>query len=123
MDIAICEDIPQHADRLAEMIEAYYVNRKLPTLHKFERCSLFLEKYWDSKMHYDAIFLDIIMPGINGLLTAKQIRMADESVPIVFITSAQEFVKKGYEYDAISFLLKLRSKKLRLHLEKSIRKP
>ncbi len=106
MNIALCEDVPQHADRLAEMIKAYYADREPPFLHRFERCADFLEEFHNRKIVFDAVFLDIMMPGIDGLETAEQIRLCDETVPIVFITSAQEHIGDGYEYEALSFLIK-----------------
>lgn len=106
MDIAICEDIPQHADRLAKMIEKYYVGKDKPIIYKFEHCGIFLDSFRNREQDFIAIFLDIRMPGINGLEAAKHIRFSDESVPIVFITSAQEYATDGYQYDAVSFLIK-----------------
>ena len=106
LNIALCEDIPQHANRLAEMIKAYYADRESPVLHMFDRCANFLEEFHKKKIIFDAIFLDIMMPGMNGLEAAEQVRICDDTVPIVFITSAQEHIGDGYEYEALSFLIK-----------------
>ena len=36
---------------------------------------------------YDVIFLDIAMPGLDGIGLAREIRETDEDVVIVFVTS------------------------------------
>ena len=55
---------------------------------------------------FNLIFLDINMPGINGMDTASQIRKVDENVAICFTTSLAQFAIKGYEVSAIDFILK-----------------
>lgn len=40
--------------------------------------------------HYDVIFLDENMPGLNGLETLAQIKTKNQSVPIIMITKSEE---------------------------------
>ncbi|MDA7803713.1 PglZ domain-containing protein [Crocinitomix sp.] len=40
--------------------------------------------------HYDIIFLDENMPGLNGLETLAQIKVKNQSVPIIMITKSEE---------------------------------
>ena len=40
--------------------------------------------------HYDAIFLDENMPGLNGLETLAKIKAINESVPVIMITKSEE---------------------------------
>ncbi|QWW20410.1 response regulator transcription factor [Schaalia sp. 19OD2882] len=55
---------------------------------------------------YDIVFLDIQMERIDGLTAAHHIRSMDDQVVIVFITSAAQHAIRGYEVNALSFLLK-----------------
>jgi len=55
---------------------------------------------------YDILFLDILMPGTDGITLAREIRVLDEDVIIVFITSRIEFAQTGYEVKAFRYLLK-----------------
>ncbi|MBI4637626.1 MAG: response regulator [Candidatus Rokubacteria bacterium] len=43
----------------------------------------------------DLVFLDINMPGINGLRVLKQIRRVDANIPVVMITGNSDAVVAG----------------------------
>lgn len=55
---------------------------------------------------YDVIFLDINMPGANGLEIAERIRETGSRVILVFITAFVDYAIEGYKTGAIRFLLK-----------------
>ncbi|MGN8244953.1 LytR/AlgR family response regulator transcription factor [Cellulomonas soli] len=55
---------------------------------------------------YDLLLLDVEMPGLDGLSAAEQIRQVDQDVVIVFITNMAQYAIRGYEVDALSYLLK-----------------
>ena len=52
------------------------------------------------------IFMDVDMPHVNGFRAAKKIRELDSNVSIVFTTVLAKYAIKGYEYDAIDYLVK-----------------
>lgn len=54
----------------------------------------------------DIIFLDIVMPLMNGIDIAKEIRTFDDSTKIIFLTSAEEFAIASYKVEASDYLLK-----------------
>ena len=43
-----------------------------------------------AETHYDIIFLDENMPGLNGLETLAKIKAKNQSVPIIMITKSEE---------------------------------
>ena len=55
---------------------------------------------------FDIIFLDIVMPLINGIEVARTIRQNDAVVKIVFLTSSAEFAIDSYSVKANGYLLK-----------------
>ena len=55
---------------------------------------------------YDVLFLDILMPGLDGISLARELRELDEEMLIVFITSQVEYMQTGYEVRAFRYLLK-----------------
>lgn len=60
----------------------------------------------DYKNGYDAIFLDIEMPEINGMEAAEQIRAMDEDVVLMFITNMAQYAIQGYAVGALDFVMK-----------------
>ena len=106
MEIAICDDIPQQCEQVRTAVSKFYSGN---TPVNFTICSngnQLVEHCNNPDITFDVIFLDVLMPGINGLETAQMIRLADESVPIVFVTSADHYAAQGYDVDAVSYLLK-----------------
>lgn len=55
---------------------------------------------------FDLIFLDIDMPGMSGIDTAKAIRTIDGSVVIVFITNYAQYALEAFECEAFHYLIK-----------------
>ncbi len=55
---------------------------------------------------YDILFLDVEMPRMDGFETAHRIREVDTDVIIIFVTNMGQYAIKGYEVDALSYLLK-----------------
>lgn len=55
---------------------------------------------------FDIILLDIVMPLVNGIETAREIRAVDKEVKIVFLTSSSEYAVESYTVKANNYLLK-----------------
>jgi DNA-binding LytR/AlgR family response regulator len=55
---------------------------------------------------YDIIFLDIEMDGLDGIETAKKIRVFDENVIIIYVTSHTQYVYDAFEVFPLRFLVK-----------------
>ncbi len=102
--IAIVEDDPQEQQLLADYIHRY--ERETSTavsLSVFEDGDQIAADYRPS---YDLILLDIQMPRMDGMATAAAIRKADPNVILVFITNMAQYAIQGYEFEAMSYLLK-----------------
>lgn len=56
--------------------------------------------------HFDILFLDVIMPGQNGINVAREIRQHDHAVKIIFLTSSSEFAVESYTVDAFFYYVK-----------------
>ena len=48
---------------------------------------------------YDLVFMDIQMPGMNGMETARALRKMDASVLLIFVTNMAQYAIAGYEVD------------------------
>lgn len=102
--IAICDDDLAFMDSLKNKIEMWE-NRPFNS-----RISCFTDGDALVSTHrsapFDIIILDVVMPLINGIETAKEIRIADKEVKIVFLTSSPEYGVESYTVKANNYLLK-----------------
>ena len=55
---------------------------------------------------YDLPLLDIQLSGMSGYQAAEIIRKSDQGVALIFITSLAQYAIKGYEVDALDFIVK-----------------
>lgn len=55
---------------------------------------------------YSVIFLDIDMPGLNGIDLAGQLREKDDPPAIIFITAHEEYAFAAFSVNALDYLLK-----------------
>lgn len=55
---------------------------------------------------YDIVLLDIEMEHVDGMTTARRIRVVDQDVVLVFITNSPQYAIGGYQVSALSYLLK-----------------
>lgn len=55
---------------------------------------------------YDLIFMDIDLPGESGMDAAATLRGFDKVTPLVFVTNLARFAVRGYEVDALDFIVK-----------------
>jgi DNA-binding LytR/AlgR family response regulator len=65
-----------------------------------------LEIVRDYRTRFDIILLDVQMENMDGFSAAKYIRQLDEKVILIFVTNMGQYAIKGYEVDALSYLLK-----------------
>ena len=67
---------------------------------------------------FDILFLDIDMPRMNGIDTAKKIRTTDRRVKIIYVTGYQDYMGKAFEVHPFSFLVKpVKKKEIPLRLQ------
>lgn len=87
--IAIIEDTQSDLDRLLLHLKKYQEeNLIFFQTPVFTDAESFLDKY---RPIYDIVFMDIELPGKNGMTAAKKLRTLDPDVPLVFITNIAHF--------------------------------
>ena len=102
--IAICDDMSEFLQQTKHAIEHW--EDKPDTLHieTFEDADSLIISHRSNP--FDIILLDIIMPLLNGLDAAKEIRQSDGTVKIVFLTHSSEYAVDSYTVKANNYLLK-----------------
>ena len=59
-----------------------------------------------NKFSFDIIFMDIMMKDLDGIETCQKIRKIDQDVIIIFLTNLVQYALKGYEVNALDFVVK-----------------
>ena len=99
MQIAICDDEVSMVQILEEKIK-----KLLP--------DAVIDKYLSgdeliaSGSKPDILFLDIQMPGMDGMETAKMLRQDNEDMILIFVTAAEEYVFQAFDVGAFHYLVK-----------------
>ena len=104
LQIAIVEDEQELARQTEE-----YVMRYLKEHHVEGNITIFNDGMGiagEYRPIWDIILLDIEMPLLDGMTAAQRIRAQDTSVVMIFITRMAKYAIKGYEVDALDFILK-----------------
>lgn len=102
------------------MIRIAAVDDELHVLERFERmvleikelelCGLF--ETGEQLLSYlkehplDAVFLDIEMPGVNGLQLSERILDLSETIDIIFVTAFNQYAVEAFELHAMDYLMK-----------------
>lgn len=101
--IAIVDDDPKDAEALRACAEEYCQKNDHAAVIKVFHDGLELIR---SSEAYDIVFLDIQMKKLDGLETARFIRKISKENVLIFVTNMAQFAIKGYEVDALDFILK-----------------
>ena len=102
--IAIVEDEAAPRQTLQECLERFSQENGLSLdLACYEDALSLLDRY---EPVYDLIFMDIQLPGLNGMEAARRLRALDGSVLLVFVTNLAQYAIAGYEVSALDYILK-----------------
>ncbi len=121
MKIAICDDDKQLRKDLRHLIEVQLDLMAFTyEIEEYESGNSLLEHI--DKKEPDILFLDIEMPGMGGMDTAKALRKLGKKMLIIFITAYPDYVFQGYEVHAFHYILKPYDKrKLKEVLESAVK--
>lgn len=118
--IAIVDDEQKSIDEFKSCVQRYFAeNGGEYKIVEFYDGKDLLEEY---TARFDIIFLDIEMKEMNGIRAAKKIRSVDSHTAIIFLTRMERYAIKGYEVQAIDFIVKpLEYDKFVLKFKKALR--
>ena len=105
MYIAICDDQAEELQALMSLLERWQSQRQLALRFKtFRSAAELLDSA--EKEPFTLYLLDVMMPGIDGIAAAREIRSFDDAADIVFLTSSPGFAYESYRVRALDYLLK-----------------
>lgn len=115
--------IVEDEDAEAALLETYIRKFEAENDEKFEikRYQDGLEFIGDYNGDADIVFMDIKMKNVDGLEAARSMRKADTEAHLVFVTNMAQYAIKGYEVDALGFMVKpIRYFALSVQLKKAL---
>lgn len=120
MKIAICDDEQKLRRQLRHFIEIHLELKGIRfEIEEYESGSALLNQAPAGQP--DLLFLDIEMPGIGGMDTARALRAKGHRMLIIFITAYPDYVFEGYEVQAFHYILKpYQESKLKKVLDKAL---
>lgn len=118
MNVAIVDDLQTDAKHLYTLLTNYCQNHNL-MLHTelFSDGTEFIKNFSPNK--FDIVFLDIYMPNLNGMDTAKQLFKLDPNCHIIFVSTSADYAVESYDVNALYYVIKpISSEKLELVLNR-----
>ncbi len=99
MKLAICDDEKRIQDIISDAVRDLSAGIEIEC---FSNAKGILEPDFDA----DILFLDIQMPGIDGMKAARMIREEGKKTVIVFVTAFEEQVFNAFEVEAFQYIVK-----------------
>ena len=104
--IAFCDDDMEVLHQMNELLDRYRVERNEDITYAAFQSPFELLTEIEKGIRPDILFLDVVMPGQNGMDVAKEIRQYDTNMKIIFLTSSSEFAVESYSVGAYFYQLK-----------------
>lgn len=104
--LAYCDDDLAVLNEISMLLDKYRVERNRDILYTAFHSPLELIAEIERGSRYDILILDVVMPGMDGISTAQEIRQYDTNVKIIFLTSSSEFAVQSYTVNAFFYQMK-----------------
>lgn len=103
---AFCDDDPDILREMSALIEKYSRMHGLEMIYATFGSPVEMLEEIGKGTRWDILFLDVLMPGENGIDVAKEIRQYDTNIKIIFLTSSAEFAVDSYTVGAYFYQMK-----------------
>ena len=105
MYLAVCDDQKSDLDEITALLERWQEEQRASL--RF-RCFRSAPELLDSaeRSPFTLYLLDVMMPGIDSLASARESRNFDSGADAVFLTYSPSFAYESYSVHALDYLLK-----------------
>ena len=105
MYIAVCDDLLPELEAVTNLLQIWQEKHKTTLKYKTFRSAAELLDAAEREA-FTLCLLDIMMPGVNGLAAARELRALNHAAEIVFLTTTPDFAYESYGVHALDYLLK-----------------
>lgn len=107
MRVAICDDVLLHREKCAVLLRKISRRRNIGIeVLEYDRGEQLLFALEDNKGLIDLVYLDISMPGEDGMTIAKKIREKEYGCEIIFFTGHEKLWKEAFFVKALHYIIK-----------------
>ena len=105
--IVICDDVEIERTLMKEILTEYFdeIHREVSII-EYDSGEGLIADVEEGYLDMELLFLDIYMKKLNGMETARKLRVISCNVPIVFLTASPDYAIESYEVQASGYLLK-----------------
>lgn len=105
MYIAVCDDQVGELEVLTKYLHIWQEKHQSTLRYQtFQNAAEFLHAAKEEP--FTLYLLDVMMPGMDGIAAAREIRSFDDAAEIVFLTASPGFAYESYGVRALDYLLK-----------------
>ncbi len=105
MKFGICDDSAADRQKLTAMLrDCPLASRAGKQIAQFSNARALLKAFAPGL--FDVLFLDIYMPGLDGMRAAEYLRKQDKDLSLVFTTSSADHAIESYAVHAAGYLVK-----------------
>lgn len=119
MRALIVDDERPAADRLARLLEQQPAVRSCGIVDQAEQVEARCRE-----LVPDVVFLDVEMPGLDGVAIARRLRKLESAPAVIFVTAFEHYAVDAFELAAVDYLVKpVRPERLSRALERARNRP